>query len=329
MYDEDDFLYRKIFRDICLGYSKLNLKKEVLYLKHLHANDYIHVNEKEKFFLEKAKKRGIPEEEEALAQIFKDGIWTEEDENFIDSQSIFIKNLLKTKDNLNLKSERDAHQKIIDEEQEKLNKKKLERNNLLGNTAEAYASKQANDFFIVNSFYSDESLLTKHLTDDMFDNLSYSEIKSYIDLSNSMVTCFTEENIQKVILEDFFFPFMYSVQGPLDLFGKPACELTNNQLTILTYLKIFKNIFDNNQDIPDKIRKNPSALMEYASKSKSKEKMKEHLSKDGASTVFGATAEDYEYMGVDQSSIQKSNSLNAAAKKKGGSLNMQDLMNMS
>ena len=52
--------------------------------------------------------------------------------------------------------------------------------------------------------------------------------------------------------------------------------------------------------------------------------MKEHLDKDGASTVFGATKEDYEYMGVEKST----NSITQAAKKKGGSLNMSDLMEL-
>lgn len=329
MYEKDDYFYRKIFRDICLGYSKSYYKKDELYVKHLHANDYIDINEKQDLFLKKAIERGLQTEKKCLEEAIENDIWSEKDESFIDSQEIFIDNLLKTKSNLNLKSERDAHQKIIEEEQEKLNKKLSERQSILGNTAESYSSKQINDYFIINCFYKDEHLKTKYLSEDFFANLSYSEIKELTQINNSVVKSVSEENIQKIVLEEFFFPFMYMADGPHSFFGKPAIDLTNNQLSILTYSRVFKNIFDNNQDIPEKIRKDPAALLDFSSNSKSREKMKEHLNKDGASTVFGATAEDYEYMGVKKTSIKSGASLTEAARKKGGSLNMQDLMDLS
>ncbi|MDG1089692.1 MAG: hypothetical protein P8P37_02355 [Candidatus Marinimicrobia bacterium] len=324
MYEKDEYFYRKVFRDVCLGYTKTSVKDNVLYAKHLHANDYIAVNEKEETFLSKAKKRGLPTEEEALKIIFEDDLWTEKDENFLETQQIFLENLQRTKNNLNLKSEKDRHQKIIDEEQAKFNNKKNERISLLGNTAEAYASKQINDYFVANSFYLDKKFKKRFLSDQDFNELSYSDIAEYTKVNNLMVSTFCEENIQKIVLEEFFFPFMYISEKPTELFGKPAIELNNNQLSILTYSRIFRNIFDNNQDIPSKIRKDPAALLDFASNSKSREKMKEHLDKDGASTVFGATKEDYEYMGVDKST----NSITQAAKKKGGSLNMSDLMEL-
>jgi len=68
--------------------------------------------------------------------------------------------------------------------------------------------------------------------------------------------------------------------------------------------------------------------MEFASSSKERNKMKDNLSKDGSSTVFGATQEDYESMGVDNDLV-KGRSLHEAAKRKGGTLNMDDLMKMS
>ena len=329
MYDKDQYFYRKIFRDICLGYSKVKYNNNELYVKHFHSHDYIEINEKESEYLEKAKKRGLPLEEKSLSDAIENELWSQSDEDFIERQKIFLENLKKTKNNLNLKSERDAHQKIIDKEELSLNKKLSEKIDILGNTAEAYASKQINDYYIINSFFSDKQLNNKYLSDDLFNELSYSEIKDYTDINNSVVKTLSEENIQRMILEEFFFPFMYITEGPNQFFGKAAVELTNNQLSVLTYTRIFKNIFDNNQDIPEKIRKNPSALLDFSSNSKNREKIKEHLDRDGASTVFGATAEDYEYMGVQKESVKSAPSLTEAAKKKGGSLNMQDLMNLS
>jgi len=58
--------------------------------------------------------------------------------------------------------------------------------------------------------------------------------------------------------------------------------------------------------------------------------MKEQLDthKDG-STLFGATDEDYEYAGLDKPSDSSQVSLQKAAEQKGGSLSMEDLMELS
>jgi len=329
MYEEDSYFYRKIFRDVIQSYTKIESGNDSFFAKHFHANDYLEFAHKEKLFLEKATSRGIPTEAEALNEAKNNGGWTDKDEAFVDSQQYFVDNLIKTKVNLNLKSERDFHQKTIDEETQKLLVKKNEKIKILGSTAEGYASKQMNDYYIINSFYTSPSLEKKLFPDEVFNEMTYKEIAFYIKINNSLNKIFNEGAIQRLVLEEFFFPFMYICDRPSEFFGKPAVDLTNNQLSILTYSRIFKNVFDNNSDIPDKIRKEPDALLEYAKNSKSKDKMKEHLSRDGVSTVFGATKEDYEYMGVDASSVKGSNSLSEMAKKKGGSLNMNDLMNLT
>ena len=48
-----------------------------------------------------------------------------------------------------------------------------------------------------------------------------------------------------------------------------------------------------------------------------------------ASTLFGATDEDYEYAGLSKPSDSTKISLHKAAEKKGGSLSMEDLMELS
>ena len=127
MYEEDDHFYRKIFRDIVQGYTEVESGNDTFFVKHFHANDYLEFAHKEKSFLKKAISRGIPTEAEALKEAKNSGGWTDEDETFVDSQQYFVDNLIKTKANLNLKSERDSHQKIIDEEAQKLLVKKNEK----------------------------------------------------------------------------------------------------------------------------------------------------------------------------------------------------------
>ena len=112
----------------------------------------------------------------------------------------------------------------------------------------------------------------------------------------------------------------------MQFYGTPVCMLTHNQLQMLIYTRVFKNIFDRHDNIPDHIKKDPKALLDFAASSeKGKDMLDQHEEKGGASTIIGATKEDYEYMGVSQKGV----SLHEAAEKKGGKLNMEDLMDLA
>jgi hypothetical protein len=331
MYDPDnEYFYKKIFRDIAQGYSLTKFDGKDVYIKHLSMHDYIDTADQEKLLLEKAVKRGIPRKDAALKSAIEEGYWTEEDENFIYSQKIFVENLNKSKAHLLLKSERDQHQKIIDEEGGKLSDKLVEKNEITGSSAEDYAKSQVNDYYILSSLFNDSQLNSPFYSKDEFAELTRTELSKVILVNNSHAGAFAEEHIQKMVLEDFFFPYMFLAEKPTELFGLPAVGLTSFQVTTLLFARIFKNIFENTENIPDAIRKNPEALIEFSSNTSNKQKAMENLEKDGVSTVFGATESDYEQMGVRKGDVSRGGqSLHQAAKKKGGSLNMADLMDLS
>ena len=329
MYEDNDFFYKKLFLEIGNGYSEIEYSNEETYIKHLRTEDYIELNKKEKFYYKKALSRGLATEKTTIDAAIKDGEWKEEDEGFIETQKAFVDNLHKSKAHLLLQSEKDRHQKTIDEETEKLNKKILEKNEILKNTAEAYARKQNNDYYIFSCLFKDKALKEPFFSKDQFVELSYTELGELIKLNNKHSESMSEEVIQKMVLEEFFFPYMFLCERPTELFGNPAFLLTNFQLTTLLYARVFKNIFDHNEDIPENIKKDPKALLDFSSSSKQRDKAKEHLSKDGTSMVFGATEKDYEQMGIKKEELSKGKTtLQEAARKKGGSLNMQDLMNL-
>ncbi len=329
MHEKDSFFYKKLFLDIGNGYSPAEYSNKKVYVKHLCSENYIELNDKEKFYHDKALKRGLPTEKQALEKAIEEGDWSQKDEDFLETQRSFIDNLHKSKSHLLLQSEKDRHQKTIDAETKKLNNKILEKDQVVKNTAEVYARKQNNDFYIFSSLYKDKNLTETFFSLEQFEELSYTEIADLITLNNNHANDFLEENIQEMVLQDFFFPYMFLCEKPTELFGLPAISLTNFQLTTLLYSRIFKNIFDHNSDIPDNIKKDPKALLDFSSSSTQREKAKEHLSKAGTSMVFGATEKEYETMGINKYELNSGKtSLQQAAKKKGGSLNMQDLMNL-
>ena len=75
-------------------------------------------------------------------------------------------------------------------------------------------------------------------------------------------------------------------------------KLSENQIRLLIYSKIFKNIFETVEHIPDDIKKDPEALLQYKDKSQaqkefeSKNKSRKKGNVEGAEMVFGATREE-------------------------------------
>ena len=322
----DTTIYRKIFCDISRGYSKIRIDDEPALIRHLTTHDQVDLEDIEKTFFDKAKKRGLQEEKEVLEQLAKDEAWTKKEEQFIDRQTIYIQNLHESKSQLLLKSQIDQQDSIIKEEQEKLSEKIQEKEGLLGSTCEKYAKQRINDHYILKSFCRDDNIDSPLYSEEELNELPYSEISKLIKAHNEHFNVFSEENIQKTILQDFYYPYMPFGEDTMQFFGKPACNLTHHQMKLIIFTRVFKSIFENNDNIPEKIRKDPRALLDFAStSSKGKEELERHAEKGGASTIVGATKEDYEYMGVEEGGI----SVHKAAKEKGGSLNMQDLIDMT
>jgi hypothetical protein len=112
-------------------------------------------------------------------------------------------------------------------------------------------------------------------------------------------------------------------------FGLPVCVLTYNQIKLIVFTRVFKSIFENNDNIPEAIKSDPDALIDYAnSAEKAKDKMRELEDKDGATAIFGATKEDLDQI-KQQTGVGKQVSLRDEAVKKGGKLSMDDLMKLS
>ena len=109
------------------------------------------------------------------------------------------------------------------------------------------------------------------------------------------------------------------------MFSKPLFELSINQVKLVIYSRMFKNIFDNYPKIPDTIRRDPDKVVDYVNaQEKAKDKLKD-MDKEGASTVFGATKKDYEYLGIQQT---EGDVLSKKLKEKGGKMDMKDLMSV-
>jgi hypothetical protein len=330
MSDEKISSYKRTFRDIALGFSVSYIKDRKVFIKHLGHLDQVDLDDRRNEFLDKAKKRGIPTEKEVLEVLFEEGDWTAEDEKEITDQKNFIDRLIYNKNALYLKSQIDNQDRLIEEARKKVNIKIRQKESLLGNTAESYADKRCFDLYIINSLFLDQQFTKHYFTHKSYDELPSSDLEEISKIYHKIFKGFEDGEVQKLILEDFYGSYLNMCESPMDFFGKPACQLSHYQIKLFAYTKMFKSIFNSGEEIPHSIRKDPQKIIDWARNPKGREKAREVLEKagDGGAGLFGATKEDLESLGVETSGAGTV-SLQDAVKKKGGSLNMQDLMKLS
>ena len=318
---------RKIFRDVVRGYSTTTLDEDFIYIKHLTPHDQVELEEIEESYFNIALRKGVPTEEDMVMYLTSEGQWTDADEKVISDTTMYLESLKKALDKIILKRDMDRQRSIIKKEEQKLQEKQIQKINLIGNTCEKYAKERLNDFYMIKSFYKDKDLLIPLFGEDEFDQLENQDLKKIVSRYNDVFKSFNEENIQYTILEDFYNPYLSFAEDSMQFYGKPFCNLTYNQIRLIVYTRVFKNIFDSNENIPENIRKDPAKLLDFGGSSKEeRDKTKDKLNQGSAGTLVGAKDEDYEYLGVDKP--KGGVSLHEEAKKKGGTLNMEDLMKL-
>lgn len=316
--------YRYLFRDIVVGFCEVDIEGKTLFVKHLSALDQVNLEVLEEQFFAKAKNRGLPTEQEALDRLKEEEMWTKGDEAEIERQRQYLKGVEDTRKQLYLKTELEANEKQLKEARDKLVELLSVKERLVGQTCEKYSRSRVSDHYILKSFFKDRSLTVLNYTDEEIGELSSAEMLTITRLYNSHVGLFTEQHIQDLTLQDFYAPYFPFCDNVMNFFNKPLFQLSSNQVKIIVFTRMFKNIFENYPKIPESIRKDSTKIIDYVNAQDKAKDVMSNLDKDGASTVMGATQEDYEYMGYKQTGQGKS--LTDMLKEKGGKMNMQDLI---
>lgn len=323
---QEDLSNQKLFivlSEIIQGYSEKVFRDSPVFIKHFGPQEKTFYYRKYQEFFDKAVNAGLKTEEQAIAQAISDEMWSKKDEQEITEAGKFIETMKITKKNLFKERDLQQIEKQIQEEHEKLNKKLIDRKEALGKTAEEYAESRSNSYFIQKCLFKDLELKNFYFTPEEFEDMAYQDLTDCTIFFNSCMHDFREENIQKITLMDFFNQYYLVSDYPMEFFGKPMSKLTDFQTRLIIYTKIFKGIFEQNDNIPENVKKDPEALLQYVDKSKaekkfeSKTKSKNKSNAGGAEMLFGATQKEIQ---------QKDGVTLKDAMKDKKALTMEDLM---
>jgi len=326
-----------VFSDVLKGHTEVHHKQiseDVMYIRHLGILDNIQTDRDYEDSLKIAKDKKLPTEADQVRYLQEEKIWTSEDEARISELKIYISNLKDTKAKLFLKSQIDPIRKDIEESGYKMLRLLQEKEQYLGFTAEKYASKRANENHIQRAVYKDSSFATLAISDEEFNDLSDKELGEFTRAYNAATMNMTMEELKKISLIPFFCNYFYLCDdNPQTFYGKPVVDLTFFQAEIFAYGRYFKSLAqDSKASPPDDIRNDPDKLIDFYEMRKVADETMEKIEqkagdKSGASTLVGATADDLEAIGYKEGG-GKTIDLTKAAEGKGGSLSMDDFLDL-
>jgi len=320
-------ILRKIFCEITEGSTPSSLDGRLFFVKHLDQQDHYLIEQNKDEIYQKAKKGGLPTNEEAIQTLIENDIWSTEEEKDIEENENYLKNLSDTKKNLIIPSQIEEINKDIKEAEEKLNALKEKKNSMLTQTCEGYAETKNNDYMVYSSLYKDAECKEKMYSWDEFCSLTKIQIGDIVQTYSEACGHLTLKNIKYLAISPIF-TLYYNLAGADNLYQflkKPLYQLTFYQLNLLNYAKVLHSILQNIEGIPESIQEDPDDLLDYAeSKRKNKNVVDKSKDKQGFSVV-GATRKDMDEMGVsDEVSVSPFD----LAKKK-GSLTLEDFQDFS
>lgn len=315
--------------EIFQGYSEVDFDGSQLYLKHLSIKDQNYLN----VFYERHKgdavKKGLQTEVEALKDLKKEGMWSDEDDLKIQNLKSEVENLKDTKKSAFLGSAQKKIQADIDKKEIDYYTLLAKRKEIVGKTAEDYASGMSIIEMSRYFLFKDKELKEHAFSEEQFDLLSDEELEFINKTQETVSERFSELNIQKSCLRPFFSMYLSYCDNAYGFYGKAMSDISVYQVKLVLFGKIFNSIFQYTEDIPDGIREDPEKLLAYSESKNSKDggkKGKPYIDDNAAgSTVFGGTQEDISDMSGDIKAV----SLTDEIKKAGGKLNMEQMMKLS
>jgi hypothetical protein len=324
---------RLLFIDILKGYSLSYYKSNKLYFKHNTSFDSGEIDYLKQEFIEKAKRNGLPTEDQKEEYLILEGIWSKENNEKIKKLKSDISTLRQTKSKLFKSDDINEFNRQIDQKKLELITLAVERKDLLGFTVEDYANKKINEYYMFNSLFRDKDLKDRYFSEQEFDELENKEISEVLEIYNNINKNFIENNLKKIALSAYYLSlFNLCDENAYNLYGKPIIYLTFYQMEVFGYARYFKNALSEAKHKPsDEYYEDPDKLIEWLESSKNVEEV---LSKNEnnqkktegaiATSIVGAKKEDLAKIGKDENGI----SLHKEAQKKGGTLSMEDLMKM-
>lgn len=307
-----------LLKEIVSGYSIVEVCGTTAYLKHYSDYERSIIPEETQRIINECVRQGMPLEKTALEISYKNGAWSQKEEDEVIKQRGFVESLILTQEKTILPSQKKEQQKTIDKERFNLIRMERKRKDLLGRTAEDFANAKGYEKFVLSLLYKDEKLSIPLFSEEDIELLETDEVEEIFKIFKRIKESISEAKLNELVVSEFFSSYLIIAEDPTAFFGKNVFELTSFQVRLVSLAKTYTNIFKNYQ-IPESIVHDYERIIAFVKKenSKNKEKDDSHTMK----SYVGSTKEDLDTLEPESSKIKLVDLL----KKKGGKLDIKDL----
>jgi len=305
-----------------------------LFFKHPTNLDISYADKKYIEYYNQSLKNGILNNKQRIDLLLAEKIWDEEKDKKIENLKFELNSLKQTKSKLFLSKQiREINDKIFSLEKE-YNKLRTDKEELIGETAETYAIKKSNAYFILSLFYKDKKFKNCIIDKKNTDDLSLEDEEEIIIYYNLTSRKFNK-NLKKIAaLPSLINAIFLFEDGVIDFFGKEVLKLTIYQSEVLSKLKNYKNILiktnnfpteDLYEDFDQLVSWYESAGSNINAENKDNKALSKQKENVGGSYV-GATKEELEKFAKNKGEITVD--LTKEAMKKGGELSFADILKL-
>lgn len=324
----DEGSLKVVFSEVLRGYTLVKSSYGPLRIRHFNNFDSAELDIRNKAFYDKAVDQGLPSRKERIDYLLDQNIWTPEKNKKILNTKSYVIGLKNSKSKTFIQVQIDQLNTEIEKNQLELSKMELEKEEMIGFTAETYAARRINEFYMYNAFAKTDE--TPFLTREEFEEIEEKKIMELIAIYNKNTSKFGSSELKRISVSDFFTNIFYLCNDDAFVFfGKPLVELSFYQIELFGYGRYYKSLIENSEsNPPEEVMAVPEKLVEWFDSSKS---AKEALSKvnkgEGtASSLVGASKQDLQRLGLDNP--QETINLAKKAAAKGGKLTMEDMMKL-
>lgn len=318
--DQDLEIVSEILQGVTVARSSFGR----LYFRHLSQFEQREIISESKLFEKEAVSKGLLKEEDAIEEMINQEMWSYEQERKIKRLKQEVENFKNLSTQAFLPSKKKEALKKAKELEHEVALMEKEKQELMGLTAEKYANNKIQNNIVGKILFYDREF-KKSVYEDLYINENFKEVEIY-KLQNEFFKKFQDSNISKAVLSDYFSMYLPFCEDVLGVFGKPLADLTSYQLKLISFGRYYLNIFKNtSKEIPEHVAKDPELLVNFYQSQKTERTATKSQQGEGGSAYFGANQEDIESL---KSSNETAVDLSEEVKKRGGSLNMQEMMKL-
>lgn len=320
----NDELYISIIGEVFDGYTEVVYNGDPVYIKHFNIRDQRYIQKYYEKYKKIAEKKGLENEQERLIATKADDIWCDNDDLKISMLEDEIKNLTQTQKNIFLPSQKLAMGEDIERKRSEVLSLKYKKKEVIGKTAEDYASTRSSEEMLRYFIFKDKELTINLFSEDEFSELDDVDMLFFSRKQNEISERLGELNLQRAVLRPFFSMYLSLCENIRDFYGVAIVKLSVYQLKTALFARMFYNIFQYVEDIPDHIKDDPEKLLAYSDSQRNKNSGNIREDAD-ASAIFGATKEDMKALAGNAKTV----SLEDELQKNGGALTMEQMMKLA